>query len=97
MRLLLDEMYPPMLADVLCDKGHDVIAVAALAEFVGSDDATILEVASVQGRCLVTENVRDFTALVRDTSHAGGPRHPPRVARNDSRREWVVAITAVGS
>lgn len=70
-RLLLDEMYPPTLAGVLHDKGHDVLGVAASAELVGSDDATILDVATADGRCLVTENVRDFAMLVRHTSHAG--------------------------
>lgn len=68
---LLDEMYPPMLADALHDKGHDVLAIAASAELVGSDDATVLDVATGDGRCLVTENVRDFAMLVRHTSHAG--------------------------
>lgn len=70
-RLLLDEMYPPTLADALRDKGHDVIAVAASAELVGSADVTVLNAATADGRCLVTENVRDFTVLVRHTSHAG--------------------------
>ncbi|MGH4010420.1 MAG: DUF5615 family PIN-like protein [Pseudonocardiaceae bacterium] len=54
-RLLLDEMYPPTLADALRDKGHGVIAVAASAELAGSDDATVLDVATGDGRCLVTE------------------------------------------
>lgn len=70
-RLLLDEMYPPKLADTLRDKGHDVIAIAASVEFVGSDDATVLDIATGDGRCLVTENVRDFAMLVRHTSHGG--------------------------
>lgn len=70
-RLLLDEMYPPKLADTLRDKGHDVIAVAASVDFVGSDDATGLDIATGDGRCLVTEHVRDFAMLVRHTSHGG--------------------------
>ncbi len=67
-RLLLDEMYPPTLADALHDKGHDV---AASAEFAGGDDATVLNAATGDGRCLVTGNGRDFAVLVRHTSHAG--------------------------
>jgi predicted nuclease of predicted toxin-antitoxin system len=70
-RLLLDEMYPPALAKTLRDKGHDVRAVAALAELVGRDDPAILEAATATGRCLVTENVRDFAVLVRHAGHAG--------------------------
>ncbi len=60
-----------MPAYALHDKGHDVIAVAASAELLGSDDATVLDAATGDGRCLVTENVRDFAMLVRHTSHAG--------------------------
>lgn len=70
-RLLLDEMYPPTLAHALRDKGHDVIAVAESAELAGGDDATVLDAATADGRCLVTENVRDFAVLVRYSRHAG--------------------------
>lgn len=70
-RLLLDEMYPPALAETLRDKGHDVQAVAATADLVGRDDTAVLEAAAAAGRCVVTENVRDFAILVRYMSHAG--------------------------
>ena len=70
-RLLLDEMYPPLLADILHDMGHDVAAVAASADLVGADDATVLDAATTDDRCLLTENVRDFAVLARYTTHAG--------------------------
>ena len=70
-RLLLDEMYPPLLAEMLRDKGHDVRAVAASAELAGADDATVLDAATADDRCLLTENVRDFAVLARYTTHAG--------------------------
>lgn len=70
-RLLLDEMYPPALAETLRDKGNDVLAVAATAELVGRDDTAVLEAAAAAGRCVVTENVRDFAVLARYTRHAG--------------------------
>lgn len=69
--LLLDEMYPPALAASLCDRGHDVLAVAALPELVGSPDDVLLDAATRDGRCLVTENVRDFAVLARQVSHGG--------------------------
>jgi len=47
-RLLLDEIYPPALADALRDKGHDVIAVAASVELAGSDDVTVFSVNGTQ-------------------------------------------------
>jgi hypothetical protein len=70
-RLLLDEMYPPRLAGMLRDKGHDVLAVAAAMELTGADDAAVLEAATADGRCLMTENVRDFAILARYATHAG--------------------------
>ena len=70
-RLLLDEMYPPALAAMLGEKGHDAVAIAACAGLAGSDDATVLDAARDEERCLVTENVRDFAVLVRQSSHHG--------------------------
>ncbi|GAB3454832.1 DUF5615 family PIN-like protein [Actinophytocola sediminis] len=69
--LLLDEMYPHTLALTLLDKGHDVTAVASTVELVGRDDQLVLEAATADGRCLVTENVRDFTILARYARHGG--------------------------
>ena len=70
-RVLLDEMYPPRLAELLCQLGHDVVAVVAEPEFVGAYDHTVLDAAAAQGRCVVTENVRDFAVLVGHMAHAG--------------------------
>jgi hypothetical protein len=70
-RLLLDEMYPASLADALRAHDHDVQAIVESAELRGCDDATVLQVASEAGRCLVTENVRDFALLARHSGHAG--------------------------
>jgi hypothetical protein len=70
-RLLLDEMYPPSLAELLRQQGHDVLASAAAPELVGMDDHAVLDAASADGRCLVTENVRDFAVLLRHADHAG--------------------------
>lgn len=70
-RLLLDEMYPPALAQILGHAGYDALAVAGLEELAGSPDAVVLEAASGAGRCLVTENVRDFAVLIRHASHGG--------------------------
>lgn len=83
--LLLDEMYPPRLAEALGDKGHDVRAVADSIDLVGSADPVVLDAAREAGRCLVTENVRDFSTLARQTGHAGillvNSRRWPRTPR----------------
>jgi hypothetical protein len=70
-RLLLDEMYPPDLAETLRAKGHDVLAVAAISELVGTPDTAVLNWATSEGRCLVTGNVRDYVVLAGYTKHCG--------------------------
>lgn len=100
-RLLLDEMYPPALAEQLREHGHDVLAVAALPDLVGSADDQVLEAATGAGRCLVTENVRDFAVLTRRTAHSGvlfvagvrWPRSPGGIKRL---AEAISALIACG-
>lgn len=76
MRLLLDEMYSPSDAMALRDRGHDAIAINEHDELRGTDDATVLAVATLDGRVVVTENVSDFARLhavgsVTADGHAG--------------------------
>jgi hypothetical protein len=89
-RLLLDEMYSHEIAAELVKRGHDAVAVAADPELVGLPDEQVLEWATDQGRCHVTENVKDYEVLRRaaaaqGTTHAGllysGPRRFPRDRR----------------
>lgn len=69
--LLLDEMYPPALAALLRAQGHDVLAVAGHPDLAGSPDEAVLDAAASDGRCLVTENIRDFAVLARQARHGG--------------------------
>jgi hypothetical protein len=86
---MLDEMYPPALAGMLRDQGHDVVAVAGSPELDGSPDEVVLDAATSQARCLVTENVRDFAVFARHMSHGGillvnakrWPRTPAAIKR----------------
>jgi predicted nuclease of predicted toxin-antitoxin system len=89
-RLLLDEMFSPEIAAELVKRGHDVVAVAADPGLVGLPDEQVLEWATDQGRCLVTENVKDYevlrrAAVAQGRTHAGllysGPRRFPRDRR----------------
>ena len=66
MRLLLDEMHSPAVAEVLVAQGWDVIAVAAEPSLRGSSDAELFERVSSSGQILVTENVGDFSVLHTD-------------------------------
>lgn len=62
-KLLLDEMLSGTIASHLRDRGHDVLAVVDDLALLGMPDADLLTHATAAGRCLITANVGDFTAL----------------------------------
>ena len=75
MKLLLDEMYPSLIARELRARGHDVASVHEVPGS-GTSDERVLDHARSEGRALVTENVRDYRPLAEallaaDDSHAG--------------------------
>lgn len=70
--VLLDEMYPPALAQKLRADGHDVVAVLEVEVGLASrSDEDVLAWAARAGRCVVTENVRDFVRIGPVVPHAG--------------------------
>lgn len=77
MKLLLDEMYPPVIAEQLRARGHDVVSVhdADYRRLEGAPDEEVFAAALAEERALVTENVPDFRrleadALARGEAHA---------------------------
>lgn len=92
MRWLIDEMFPAEVAGELGQRGHD--ARAAVQCLRALTDAQLLDVAVVEGRVLVTENVVDFVGLLQGRVAADDdiapvvfvlkanlPREPGRLAR----------------
>jgi hypothetical protein len=71
--LLLDEMYPPALAQRLRASGHDVVAVLDVeVGLAAKTDEDVLAWAARNDRCVVTENVGDFARLAQQGfGHAG--------------------------
>lgn len=67
-RLLLDEMFSPMLAAALRDRGHDVIAVGERSDLRSMTDSEIFAWAANEGCWLLTENVADFRPLLLSTA-----------------------------
>ncbi len=62
MKLLLDEMFPSDAARQLQESfGHDAVHVDDLG-LRGADDQQVAEVARLEGRAVVTENVADYAA-----------------------------------
>ncbi len=71
--LLLDEMFSPLIASSLVDRGIDCQAVAARPALRSLDDHDVLEAALGEGRILVTNNVVDFEILRRRREAEGRP------------------------
>jgi hypothetical protein len=75
-KLLLDEMHAPGIAESLVDESFDVVAAAAQPGLRGMPDEDLLFYAATHQRGLVTENVADFMPLVMqwvgaNTAHPG--------------------------
>ena len=60
MKLLLDEMFPPSIAEGLRRKGRDVVAVQETPSRRGPSDPQLFVAAQLEQRGLVTENISDF-------------------------------------
>ena len=71
-KLLLDEHYPPTLADSLIGGGIDVICVVRLRELRGKDDYAVLLRATDEGRLVVTEDVNTFARAMSLLPHHAG-------------------------
>ena len=74
MRLLLDEHYSPRIATELRERGHDVVSAAERDDVRGLGDRELWNVATAEGRALMTENAADFMPFVREAA-AEGARH----------------------
>ena len=72
MRLLLDaHVSGRAIASVLRDDGHDVRALSDEPQLGGIDDDAVLEPAATEARILVTHDVSDFPAILREWAEAG--------------------------
>lgn len=75
MKLLIDEMYPPSIAEQLRDRGHDVQAVTERPELRALADTDIFALAQEQRRAVVTENVADFSVIASGYDQRGQAHH----------------------
>ncbi len=64
MRLLLDEMWSPVIAEQLRRRGHDVVASVERDDLRGLSDEEVLRAAVVDRRVVVTRDVGDFSQLI---------------------------------
>lgn len=85
MKLLLDEMYPARLAQMLRERGADAEAVDERSPLRGLADGELLVVAAREGRALVSENVADFMRLYGEWGADASLRHTGIVIALSSR------------
>jgi hypothetical protein len=82
LKLLIDEMYPPTIAEQLRARGGDVDAVTARPELRALADTEIFASAQQEQRAVVTENIADFSVIAdgfdqRSQAHHGLVLVPP--------------------
>jgi predicted nuclease of predicted toxin-antitoxin system len=75
LKLLLDEMLSPAIAEELRRRGHDTVAIAERADWCGLADSDLLSLGRSEGRAIVTKNIRDFRPLAAEAMLGGGPGH----------------------
>ena len=75
LKLLLDEMLSPVIAEQLRSRGHDVEAIAGEPACAGLPDREVVDLARSQQRAIVTNNVADFRPLHNEAIVPGGAGH----------------------
>jgi hypothetical protein len=78
-RILVDEMYPPVLAESLRSAGIEAATVADL-QLAGASDKEVFGAAIASGYVVLTENVGDFAPIAAEHSTAGGHHHGVLIA-----------------
>jgi len=75
LKLLIDEMYQPSIAEQLRDRGQDVQAVTERPELRALADTDIFALAQQQQRAVVIENVADFSIIASGYDQRGQAHH----------------------
>jgi hypothetical protein len=75
LRLLVDEMYPPAIAEQLRDRKHDVEAVTERPELRALADTDLFALAQHEQRAVVTENIDDFSVIASGYDQRGQAHH----------------------
>ena len=94
MRALLDEQLSPQIAALLRQAGHDVIAVVDRDDLVGRSDRIVFEVATGEGRAVITNNIKDFRPLAAEWL-AQGRTHAGLVLLPSSRTRTRAAVATL--
>ncbi len=71
LKVLLDEMYQPAIAEQLRDREHDAEAVTERTELRARSDADLFALAQYEQRAVVTENIDDFSVIAEGYDQRG--------------------------
>lgn len=96
MKALLDEQLSPQIAVLLRQEGYDVVAVIERDDLAGSTDRIILEVASSEGRAVITNNIKDFRPLAAERL-AEGRTHGGLILLPSTRSRTRTAVRALAA
>lgn len=72
-RLLLDEMFSPVIAAALRELGYDVTSIVEQPALRAMTDEEVFALAATQGRWLLAENVKDFQPILQQSLQAATP------------------------
>jgi hypothetical protein len=75
LKLLLDEMFSPLVAAKLRARGDDAVAINERDEWRSLSDPDVVALARTEQRAVVTANLRDFRLLHAELVAAGGEGH----------------------
>jgi hypothetical protein len=75
LKLLLDEMFSPLVAAELRARGHDAVAIKERDEWQSLSDPEVIQFAGAEQRAVVTANLRDFRSLHVELVVQGGEGH----------------------
>ncbi len=96
MRLFLDaHVSGRKIGDRLVEAGHDVRALDREPELEGLDDEALLELAGADGRVLVTFNVADFPAILREWGLSGRHHAGVILVHGVDQSEFALVIRGV--
>jgi predicted nuclease of predicted toxin-antitoxin system len=101
LKLLLDEMFSPLVAAELRARGHDAVAIKERGEWQSLSDPDVIALARTEQRAVVTSNLRDFRPLQAELVAPGGEGHLGMVFVPTSVRRMRAAtgqiVTALGA
>jgi hypothetical protein len=75
LKLLLDEMFSPLVAAELRARGYDAVAIKERDEWHSLSDPEVIALARTEQRAVVTTNLRDFRPLHAELADPAGEGH----------------------